>query len=95
VIAAVLASLALAAAGWLRPQTPALLAAVAIAMLAFAALDIREVAHQLDIDKDGVAVLAGAVAALHLAAALAAAAMATLARRPHGGAPRQAGTMAA
>jgi hypothetical protein len=95
VIAAVLASLVLAAVGWLRPQTPALLAAVAIAMLAFAALDIREVAHQIDIDKDGVAVLAGAVAVLHLAAAVAAAAMASRAWRPHGGARGQAGTMAA
>jgi hypothetical protein len=95
VIAAVLASLALAAAGWLHPQTPALLAAVAMAMLAFAALDIREVAHQLDIDKDGVAVLAGAVAALHLAAALVAAAMASRGWRRHDGAPGLAGTMGA
>ena len=93
VIAAVLAALALATAAWLRPHTPALLAVVAMAMLAFAALDIREVAHQLDINKNGVAVLAGGVAALHVAAALVAAAMA--AWRPRGGAPGQAGTMAA
>jgi hypothetical protein len=95
VIAAVVASLALAAGSWLRAQTRALLGVVAIVMLAFAALDIREVAHQLDINKDGVAVLAGAVAALHLAAALAAAAMASRAWRPHGKAPGQAGTIAA
>jgi hypothetical protein len=95
VIAAVLASLALAAAAWVRPQTPELLAVVALAMLAFAALDIREVAHQLDVDKDGVAVLADAVAALHLAAALVAAAMASRAWRRHDGAPGLAGTMGA
>jgi hypothetical protein len=95
VIAAVAASLALTAASWLRRQTPVLLAVVAIVMLAFTARDVREVAHQLDINKDGVAVLAGAVAALHLAAALVAAAMASRAWGPHGKAPGQAGTMAA
>lgn len=63
------ASLALAAAAWLNPRSGALLAFIAVAMLAFAALDIREVLHHADVDEGGLAVLAAAVAALHLAAA--------------------------
>jgi hypothetical protein len=47
----------------------ALLVILALAMLAFAALDIREVAHQLEEDHAGVAILAAGVAILHLAAA--------------------------
>ena len=73
VIAAALASLALAAGAWLRPKLTPLLTLVAVEMLAFAALDIREVFHQADINENGLAVLAGAVAALHLAAAAVAA----------------------
>jgi hypothetical protein len=46
-----------------------LLAVVAVAMAAFAALDVRKVFHQLDEGKDGLALLAARVAALHLAAA--------------------------
>jgi hypothetical protein len=38
-------------------------------MLAFAALDVREVAHQLIESRTGLGVLAGAVAVLHAAAA--------------------------
>jgi hypothetical protein len=38
-------------------------------MLAFAALDVREVAHQLDDDHTAMAILAATVAALHIAAA--------------------------
>ncbi len=38
-------------------------------MVAFAALDGREVFHQLDADRTGLAVLAGVVALLHLSAA--------------------------
>jgi hypothetical protein len=65
------ASLGLAAAAaWRRPDAPGLALLVALAMLAFAALDVREVIHQLDAEENGLAVLAGAVAALHLAAAL-------------------------
>lgn len=37
-------------------------------MIAFAALDVREAAHQLDEHRTDVAVLAGGVAALHPAA---------------------------
>jgi hypothetical protein len=38
-------------------------------MVAFAALDVREVFHQIDEDDGGLALLAGVVAALHLVAA--------------------------
>jgi hypothetical protein len=38
-------------------------------MVAFAALDVRELFHQIDEDDGGLALLAGAVAGLHLAAA--------------------------
>lgn len=62
-------SIALAFAVWLRPAWGLLLATVAIAMIVFAALDAREVLHQLDEENTGLAVLAGMVAALHLAAA--------------------------
>jgi len=66
---AVLASLALALAAWRRPRSPALLLAVAGVMLAFAVLDVREVFHQDDEGRTGLAILAGAVAPLHLTAA--------------------------
>jgi hypothetical protein len=92
---AALASLALAAATWLRPHTPGLLALVAAAMLLFAALDVREVVHQLDIDKTGLAVLAGAIAVLHLLAAVLAGVMASRSWRPASGPPSAAGTMPA
>jgi hypothetical protein len=62
-------SLALAAAVWLRPRWALLLGAVAVAMVLFAALDGREVVHQIDESKGGLAVLAGVVAVCHLAAA--------------------------
>jgi hypothetical protein len=79
-------SLALALAVLLRPAWALLLATVVVAMVAFAALDVREVLHQIDEDDGGLALLAGVVAALHLAAV----AMALLMRRaspaPAGGA---------
>jgi hypothetical protein len=61
-------SLALAAAVWLRPRWALLLAAVAVAMVLFAGLDVREVVHQLDESNGALAVLAGVVAVCHLAA---------------------------
>ena len=76
VVLAVVASLALAAAAWLRPRWALLLVAVGAAMLVFAALDVREVLHQIDENSTGLAVLAGLVALLHLTAALVAADMA-------------------
>jgi hypothetical protein len=70
VVVAVLAGLALAAlaAGQIGLLRGFLLAVVVIA-LAWAALDIREVVHQLDESRTGVAVIAMAVAVLHLVVA--------------------------
>jgi hypothetical protein len=62
-------SLALALAISLRPGWLPLLVLIVVAMALFAALDVREVFHQLDEDKTGLATLAALVAALHLAAA--------------------------
>jgi len=41
------AALALAVAVWLRPEWALLLGLIAVAMVVFAALDVREVFHQL------------------------------------------------
>jgi hypothetical protein len=67
VILAALVSLGLAAAAWTHPVS-LLLLVVAGTMLAFAALDVREVFHQNDEGQTGLAVLVGVVAALHLTA---------------------------
>lgn len=69
VVLAIIGSLVLAAAAWLRPDLGWLLSLVAVAMLAFAVLDVREVFAKLDEDESGLAALAGLVAALHLVAA--------------------------
>jgi hypothetical protein len=90
---AAVASLSFAAAAWLRSGAATLLALVAAAMLAFAALDVREVVHQLDIDTRRLAVLARAIATLRAAAAAAAGTLASRARRPDTAPPRTAGTM--
>ena len=72
---AALSSLAFALGVVMRPGDQRLLIVVALAMLAFAALDVREIFHQHDESRTGLALLAGFVAALHLAAALAALAL--------------------
>jgi hypothetical protein len=54
--------------------------------VAFAALDVREVFHQADEDDGGLALLAGVVAALHLAAAALALRMRRATSAPAGGA---------
>lgn len=77
VVLAALGSLALAAGVWVSPRFRLLLAVVGVVMVAFAALDVREVALELDEDRAGLALLAGVVASLHLAAA----ALAALAAR--------------
>ncbi len=77
-------SLALAAVVWFRPRLALLLGAVAVAMVAFAALDVHEVVHQLDESKGGLALLAASVAALHLAAAAVAVLMGRSASRAGG-----------
>lgn len=48
--------------------SPLLAAVVALVMLAFTALDIREVTHQLNESHPGLAALAATIALLHLAA---------------------------
>ena len=69
---------------WLRPAWGLLLAVVFVVMVGFAALDVREVFHQLDEDDRGLALLAGVVAALHLAAAGVALLMGRAASSPAG-----------
>jgi hypothetical protein len=60
-----LAALTASRVGGARP----LLVVVALVALAWAALDIREIAHQIDESRGGVAAIAAAVAALHVGAA--------------------------
>ena len=64
--------LALAGAALRWPRREVCLVAIAF-LLGFAALDVRELAHQLYEDAGGVAALAGLTLALHLAAAAVAA----------------------
>lgn len=64
---AVLVALLLVAAIWWRPRREVLVVAI-VFCLGAAVLDIRELLHQLDEGRNTVAVLAAAVALLHLAA---------------------------
>ena len=73
VAVAVVVSLLLAFAVWRAPGVWWLLGAVALTMAVFAALDVREALHQANESRTGLTLLAGAVAGLHLAAALLAA----------------------
>jgi hypothetical protein len=68
------------------------LAVIAVVMLVFGALDVREAFHQSDENQTGLVILAVAIAVLHFGAAAVAAAMAT--RGEAAGAAR-AGTMPA
>ncbi len=95
VVMAALVSLGLAAAAWWRPRWLPLLVVVAGAMLAFTALDVREVFHQNDEGQAGLAVLAGVVAAVHLAAAIVAGVMAREAALARPGTPGPAATIQA
>jgi hypothetical protein len=70
IVLAIVASLLLAAGCWFRPEWRWLLVVTAFAMAAFAVLDLREVIHQLDESDGGLAFVAGAVATLHVAAAV-------------------------
>jgi hypothetical protein len=73
VVLAVVVGLALAAGAATRlGRRRAFLLAVAAIALAWAALDARELAHQLDESRAGIAAIAAAVALLHLGAAAAA-----------------------
>jgi hypothetical protein len=68
VLVAVAVSLILALAVWLRPNHTLLHLLVAVAMLVFAALDIREAIHQGEESNGGLLLFASLVAALHLTA---------------------------
>jgi len=71
VVIAVALSLLLAAL-ILAAQSPMVAAGIAVTMLAFTVLDIREVTHQLNESRSGLAALAAVVALLHLLAAVSA-----------------------
>lgn len=90
---AALISLGLALAAWLRPRMTSLLTIVALTMAAFAALDVNEVIHQLDVDQNGLAVLAAGIALLHAGACGLAAATAIGSRRPRPGSPGATGPL--
>jgi hypothetical protein len=77
------ASVGLALAAWRRPSATVVLV-LAAATLAFAALDVREVGHQLAENRIGLAVLASAVAVLHAAAAAVAGRLARPLSAPRG-----------
>jgi hypothetical protein len=81
IVLAALASLGMAAAVWTWPTSVPVLVIVAAAMLLFALLDVREVFHQADENRTGLAILAGAVAGLHLAASAATALLAATGER--------------
>jgi hypothetical protein len=80
VVLAALASIALALAAWVRPRVVLLLLAIGGAMAVFGVLDVREVFHQSDESRTGLAVLAAVIAALHASAAIVAGTMARAAR---------------
>ena len=69
VAAAVMVSLVLAAALWFW-RTPAVLIVAAVFALLFAALDLREVAHQLSEARNGLAAIALLAAVLHVGVAV-------------------------
>lgn len=92
---AALVSLGLAVAAWLRSQVAWLLALVALAMAAFTVLDVNEIAHQLDVNRSGLAALAAAITLLHGAAATVGATTAVRAWRGGTGTPGGAGAMSA
>jgi hypothetical protein len=66
VIVAIASTVLFAAAVWFRPLPVVLLAVVAFGLV-FAALDVRELVHQVSESRAGIAVIAGVLTALHLA----------------------------
>lgn len=72
-IIAAFGSLALAAAVWLRPARPVLLAVIVFGLV-FALGDGRELAHQLKESNGGLAAVAGLLLVLHVVVAMLAAA---------------------
>ena len=81
VVLAIVASLLLAFGCWFRPEWRWLVVLTAFAMAAFAVLDLREVIHQLGESDTGLAFVAGAVATLHVAAAVTAVILARWSRQ--------------
>jgi hypothetical protein len=72
-VVALIVSVLLAATVWFRALVPALIAIVGFGLL-FAALDVREVLHQVDESRTGLIVIASALIGLHLLVAMLAAA---------------------
>lgn len=68
VATAVAVSLFLAALLWFQPRL-VVWVAIALASIAFTVFDIAEVAHQIDVSKSGLALLAAAVALAHVGVA--------------------------
>jgi hypothetical protein len=93
VVLAVAAGLALAGLAATRfGRLAGVLVAIALIALAWAALDVREVVHQLDESRTGIALVAAVVAILHVASAAVAGRLAARARL---GSPGRPGTMPA
>lgn len=76
-------------------RAPAVLLVIALIAFVWAALDIREVVHQLDGSRGGIAVVAAITAVLHLGAAALAGTLAARARHSRSGSTGPAGTMPA
>ena len=83
VIAVVLLSLILSA-GLLVIRSPLILIAAAVVVLGATAFDVRELAHQIDESRNGVAVLAALTGVLHVAVAAVAAAVLFVERSKRG-----------
>jgi hypothetical protein len=72
-VIALIVSVLLAAAVWFRPLVPVLIAIVGFGVL-FAALDVRELIHQVDESRTSLIVIASTLIGLHLLVAMLAAA---------------------
>jgi Na+/H+ antiporter NhaD/arsenite permease-like protein len=95
-VLAVLVGLALAALVTSRfGRSPGVMIAGAVIAIAWGALDVREVVHQLDESRTGMTASASAIAVMHLAAALLAARLAASERHPAAGSRGRPGTMTA
>jgi hypothetical protein len=94
VVLAVIVSLGLAVLTGTRfGQLTGVLSAIALVALVWAVLDIREVLHQADESRTGIALVAAAVAILHVAAAVVAGRLAARARSAETTSPGRPGTM--
>jgi hypothetical protein len=87
VVVLVIASLVLAGTA-LMVRSPLVLGAIIVVALAATVFDVREIAHQLDESRNGVATLAALTMTLHLLVALVAAGSAVVERREGGASER-------